>query len=103
MLGQRPLQFADHQRTHIGQRRARRGLDRDFHARDGVDGRNALNVAEARDLDENFALGGAHAGALTGHLAHTAVSEAIKSSINASSWNGDGVKRKRSAPRGTVG
>ena len=39
----------------------------------------------------------------TGQAAHSSVSAAISVAISASVWTGEGVKRMRSVPRGTVG
>jgi hypothetical protein len=61
----------------------------------------ARDVADDGELKEN--LPARHAAVLRSNLAQTAVSASMSRSINASSWNGDGVNRRRSVPRGTVG
>jgi len=102
---ERAIQFPHRQRPHIRQRRIRRRLDHNLNACRRVDRGDPLDIADTRNFKKDgarvFAI--AHAARPITYLAQTAFNAATKRSISSSSWNGEGVMRRRSVPRGTVG
>lgn len=101
LLGQKAFQLAHRQRFEIVARRIRGPDDNGFGSGFGIDSGHAHIRALLHELDQDFAAAHAAFGVIT--CAQTSASLSTRSSINASSWNGVGVKRSRSVPRGTVG
>ena len=104
-------QLAHGQLLKVSARRARRANDYRFRTRRCVKRGNAHLHAKLHKLEKDFptalarALGArvAHAAGRTEKAAQTVFIASTSFSIRSSSWNGDGVKRSRSVPRGTVG
>lgn len=73
----RALQFPERQCPHVRERCIPGRLDHNLNASRDIDRRNALHVADVRDLKDDVAVFAAHAPTCTGHLAQTAFSDAM--------------------------
>ncbi|KAF0179216.1 MAG: hypothetical protein FD124_1259 [Alphaproteobacteria bacterium] len=96
-----PLKLLQRQKFKRRPRSVRRSYRHGLKAGLRIDSRAARDIADDRILEQDPPA--RHAAVLRSNLAQTVVSDSIRCSISASSWKGDGVNRRRSVPRGTVG
>lgn len=100
---ERAGEFREGQALQVGPGRRGWAQNNHFKTRRWIDGRDPHSVTDLVKLNQGGGLARAHAARFKSNRVHTSSSAEIRCSIRASSWKGDGVKRRRSAPRGTVG